>query len=685
MSLQDFIAITTMTAVIAASKCTMPHDPIEVNCFCSNDKANCSKHDVKYSKTIFSREAIHIDVSLVCKSNVTVPGWLQVSLLNGKGKKLHQVTDPNCTRIDYAVASLSQTQEVVLQTLCDVKETTTVSVHIKGCPLGFTATKADPKCKCLPILSEHYLNCFIDNQTIQRKSLYWIGYYNASNSPLHLKYSEATIDGLIVHEVCPFDYCNENINFIQSSDRQFNADEQCAYRRTGLLCGQCPPHLSSVIASSSCMDCSGYSIPVSILLSVAFAAGGILLVAILFICNFTVTQGTLSGLIFYANIFAVNVSILLPDNKFTSLNYFAIIFLSWLNLDPGINICFYHGLTEYHKIWGHFIFPVYLWTIAGFIVFLCGRCIWVSRLVGRNAVPVLATILLLSYTKINQGIIKSLSYTVIEFPTSHNYNESFPVRVWLLDSNIEYLSGKHIALFIAAIMFGILSLSYTLLLLFIRPIQKNSHQKCLRWVNKLKPLIDAYSCPHIIEEHKQFWNGLLLLSRLLLFIVSAGLGNRWLLLNLLIISTFCLLLLTVAWSSGGIYKKWQLNLLSSSMILNLGLLSSTLTYFQLRKMSYAVVVCSFVSIMTVVVVFIGITLFHSYKVLKSMDAFVTLSNCAERCINTVITRKYSHGYDRLVNTDCSSASEDTEHVNCNQFVRDHSGFDYREPQLAQLD
>lgn len=680
MSFQNFIVIMIVITAIAASRSSMPCHPIEV-CFCSNDKAYCSIDSLEYNNTIFSGEAIHVNVSLVDKCNATASGWVQVSLLDGKATNLSKINDTKCNGIDYAVASLSQTQIVVLQTLCLDKENITVRVRIKECPLGFTATEVDPKCKCQPILSDYGLNCFIDNQTIQRKSRYWIGYYNASNSPLHLKYGEVTNDSLVVHEVCPFDYCND-ITFIHSSDRQFNADEQCAYKRTGLLCGQCPPHLSSAIASSNCFDCSGYSISVSILLSVAFAVGGILLVAILFICNFTVTQGTLSGLIFYANIFAVNVSILLPDNKFTSLNYFAIIFLSWLNLDPGIDICFYNGLTEYHKIWGHFIFPVYLWTIAGLIVFLCGRYIWVARLVGRNAVPVLATILLLSYAKINQGIIKSLSYTVMEFHTS---NESFPVRVWLLDSNIEYLSGKHIALFIAAIIFGILSLSYTLLLLFIRPIQKNSHRKCLRWVNKLKPLIDAYSCPHIIEEQKQFWNGFLLLSRLLLFIISAGLDNHRGF-HLLMISTFCLLLLTVAWSLGGIYKRWQHNLLSSSMILNLGLLSSALMYFQLKKLHHVAVVCSFVSILKVVVVFIGITLFHSYKVLKSVDAYqVTLSKCTERCINTVVMRKRTRGYDRLVNTDCSSTSEDTEHVDCKQFVRDHSEFDYREPQLAQLD
>ena len=46
-----------------------------------------------------------------------------------------------------------------------------------------------------------------------------------------------------------------------------------------------------------------------LLLLLVFALAGLLLVLILLICNFTVSQGTLSGLIFYANIVQVNRAI----------------------------------------------------------------------------------------------------------------------------------------------------------------------------------------------------------------------------------------------------------------------------------------------------------------------------------------------------------------------------------------
>ena len=43
-----------------------------------------------------------------------------------------------------------------------------------------------------------------------------------------------------------------------------------------------------------------------ILLLLAFSVAGIALLALLFVCNLTVTEGTIWGLIFYANITAKN-------------------------------------------------------------------------------------------------------------------------------------------------------------------------------------------------------------------------------------------------------------------------------------------------------------------------------------------------------------------------------------------
>ena len=81
-----------------------------------------------------------------------------------------------------------------------------------------------------------------------------------------------------------------------------------------------------------------------------------------------------------------------------------------------------------------------------------------ANLLGRNPVSVLATLILLSYAC---TFITAVYITYLEYPA--NYNR----MVWLHDANIDYLVGKHIPLFVVAMLvFLFLFLPYTLLLLF---------------------------------------------------------------------------------------------------------------------------------------------------------------------------------------------------------------------------
>lgn len=63
--------------------------------------------------------------------------------------------------------------------------------------------------------------------------------------------------------------------------------------------------------------------------------------------NLTVAVGTISGLIFYANIVAANHAILLPFQRANVLT----VFIPWLNLDLGIETCFYNGMDAYVSTW----------------------------------------------------------------------------------------------------------------------------------------------------------------------------------------------------------------------------------------------------------------------------------------------------------------------------------------------
>ena len=77
-----------------------------------------------------------------------------------------------------------------------------------------------------------------------------------------------------------------------------------------------------------------------------FVLAGILLVAGLVLLNITVSTGTLNGLIFYANIVRANTATFFPDK---TANTFLSWFIAWLNLDVGIETCFYDSLDAYMK------------------------------------------------------------------------------------------------------------------------------------------------------------------------------------------------------------------------------------------------------------------------------------------------------------------------------------------------
>ena len=122
--------------------------------------------------------------------------------------------------------------------------------------------------------------------------------------------------------------------------------------------------------------------------------------------DFTISQGTLNGLIFYANVAKASEYIFFPRRQTNPLT----VFIAWLNLDLGVETCFVEGLTAYSKTWLQFVFPFYIWSIAGLIIISAKYSDRVAKVMGNNSVPVLATLILLSYTKLLQTIITALSY-----------------------------------------------------------------------------------------------------------------------------------------------------------------------------------------------------------------------------------------------------------------------------------
>ena len=421
-----------------------------------------------------------------------------------------------------------------------------VTINFLPCPDGFTLDGSE--CICEERLQKFTNSCNVDDNSIMRASnTFWIGSV----------YENGTYGGLILHSGCPFDYCMDSTVFIHLNDLNI----QCNHNHSGILCGSCIKGYSVTFGTLHCLPCSNVY---SLILPFAFA--GIILVAVLLLLNVSVASGTINGLIFYANVVQVNRSIFFPPGVTNILT----VFIAWLNLDLGIETCFFDGMDTYMFTWLQFLFPLYVWFLIGLMIVFSQFSIKIARALGRNPVATLATLFLLSYSKILRTIIAALSFTILEYP-GNNYR-----AVWLYDGNVAYFqSARHIVLgTVAIVVLLLLFLPYTLLLLVGHWLQAYSDRWIFSWLNKIMPFMDAYHAPY--KKENRYWTGLLLLVRCALFLTFAfnTLGNNSSCNLLAMIVSVTAGLMILAWLCLRIYKQIFNDYLEGAFLLNLCILAA---------------------------------------------------------------------------------------------------------------
>ena len=254
-------------------------------------------------------------------------------------------------------------------------------------------------------------------------------------------------------------------------------------------------------------------------------------------------------------------------------------------------------MDMYTKAWLQFLFPIYIWTIVGVMIVSSHYSTTAAKLFRRHAVKVLATLFLLSFAKLQRTIITALSFTFLTYPDGTK-------TVWLYDSNIEYLHGKHTPLFITVLLALLfLLIPYTLVLFFIQCLPKLDCQISF-WVKKLKPLFDAYTGPY--KDRYRFWIGFLLIIRTFLFLIFT-LGNPGLNLAALSVTSTCLAF------TPAVYKKAWLSLLEYSLLLNLSAVSVATFYCRYTQFNCNQAVVVYISVGTALLTFVTIMVYHLYQ------------------------------------------------------------------------
>ena len=367
-------------------------DPVRV-CYCYDRKVDCnyiqSTFNIKRGKTI------KVEIAAVDQMNHTISALIVVKStqnythhlgIRQEFQKIHNV----CSNVVLNVFSPNDSIELIMYAKgpCQDIGISKTKLSIKfipcTCPIGFQQQLnkgEDCICNCDPKLKPYITNCSQSSKSIQRQGNFWLNYTNNTGS----------ID-YIIYSYCPFDYCLPSTDNISINLNIPNGeDAQCAFNRTGLLCSSCKSGLSLSLGSSQCLPCPKDWTKVFIVLALGAIVSGIMLIVIILILNLTVAVGTLSGLIFYANIVAAN------NITYCSLskpNFFSV-FIAWLNLELGLDTCFYNGLDTYSKVWLQFLFPIYLICILIIMIIMSKYSSRFAKLIGkRNPIATLATIIL---------------------------------------------------------------------------------------------------------------------------------------------------------------------------------------------------------------------------------------------------------------------------------------------------
>ncbi len=358
----------------SSTKLSIFSSPVQV-IFCNNDSTTISTrkgHTFKISVMAVDQVGNPMNATIL-SSVVSESGFDR--LKEGQAK---QEIDNRCTELEYNLFSQDSSAQVELYAdgpcinLGLSRKLINISLQPCICPLGLKPIQSDIECKCDcdPNLQQYQItNCSEENGTIKLESNKWIRVANTTNGTSY------------VVSDCTFDYCVEKPVDISLS----SPDKQCDHNRSGILCGECEPGLSLVLATSHCKECSN----LYLLLLIPFVLAGILLVALILVLNITIATGNIHGLIFYANIVAANRAIFFP-----SLNNFLTAFVSWANLDLGVETCFYDGMNSQAKVLLQLVFPAYLFLLIFFIIILSRYDSFSKLLSNRNPVAALGTLVL---------------------------------------------------------------------------------------------------------------------------------------------------------------------------------------------------------------------------------------------------------------------------------------------------
>ncbi len=417
-------------------------------------------------------------------------------------------------------------------------ESFVVEVILQFCPGGFRFDNISHACVCnVTDLEEVMCN---ENGTLTYRVDYWLGLSNRSGH---------------IQEQCIFDYCIPGRSILDLSE----PDSQCRDNRSGILCGGCAKGFSRMIGTSACGICDSYAYLLWIIL---FALLGIGLFAYLGIWNVTITDGFINAFIFYANISNVYLTSFTPNLPGDGRTIPQVV-IAWLNLDFGIPICFFPGMTTLDLAGLRFIFPLYLLMLLLTFMY-CAKYISNQKVAHFcqkiNVTHVFATMILLCYTSLIRTCFSILGSIYIDSELR-----------WTIDPNVVYSNPLHAFLAGFSAILLVFLIPFPLLLLFPGFIYRSSFLKYS------KPLIDAFIAP--LAPGRAFWVGMRMIFRIVFLLTSFFPDN-----SVVIALSILITILTVFETNLQPFNSFAKNIVNRTLMINLTIYSITAIYSNLQSL-----------------------------------------------------------------------------------------------------
>lgn len=356
----------------------------------------------------------------------------------------------------------------------------TFSVNLTSCPVGFFIDSVNQRCTCDEFLQNTSgVHCFEDSVSFSAFRDVWIGTDPSIENP--------NSSDLIVHR-CLLNYCKTLSN---STINPPDFNTQCSSNRAGLLCGDCSEGYSVVFGSNECLQCSNYWL----FLIPVFALAGAVLFAGLALLEITIDKGLTNVALFFA--------CLVSFFDFLTPNLYSFLPFRLLGLQLGVSTCFYDGMDALHRSFLLLVFPIYLYTLMAIFAILCRRFTWMS--VHFSPAKTLATLTVMCHLSVLTICIDLIVAIKIE---SLGGNSSYR---WIINPRWLYFQGVH----------GLLAtLGFVVILLYIIPFPLVLLFPPLsyRYLQRLSPFLDV-----IWEAYKpklRFWLGVRVIVLTVLFLVT---------------------------------------------------------------------------------------------------------------------------------------------------------------------